>query len=100
MPIDTGALQCSVLGPLLFPIYINDLPLISNKVKMVMYTDDTILFCNIDNNVTEDVINHELYQIYEWLGANKLALNVSKTKFMVFHIRNKSVKYPNLLING
>ena len=67
---------------------------------MVMYTDDTILFCNIDNNVTVDVINHELYKIYEWLRANKLALNVSKTKFMVFHIRNKSVKYPNSLINS
>ena len=34
------------------------------------------------------------------LIANKLALNVSKTKFMVFHTRNKSVKYPSLLING
>ena len=67
---------------------------------MVMYADDTTLFCNIDNNVTEDVINRELFKIYEWLGANKLALNVSKTKFMVFHTRNKSVKYPSLLING
>ena len=60
-----------------------------------MYADDTTLFCNIDNNVTEDAINRELYKIYEWLGANKLALNVSKTKFMVFHTRNKSVKYPS-----
>ena len=49
-----------------------------------MYADDTILLCNIYNNVTEDVINRELFKIYEWLGANKLALNVSKTKFMVF----------------
>ena len=65
-----------------------------------MYADDTTLFCNIDNNVTEDVINRELYKIYEWLGANKLALNVSKSKFMVSHARNKSVKYQSLLING
>ena len=48
----------------------------------------------------EDVINRELFKIYEWLGANKLAFNVSKTKYMVFHTRNKSVKYPRLLING
>ena len=48
----------------------------------------------------EDVINRELFKIYEWLGANKLAFNVSKTKYMVFHTRNKSVKYPSLLING
>ena len=67
---------------------------------MVMYADDMTSFCNIDNNVTEDVINRELFKIYEWLRANKLALNVSKTKFLVFHTRNKSVRYPSLKING
>ena len=61
---------------------------------------DTTLFCNIDNNVTEDDINRELLQVYEWLGANKLSLNVTKTKFMVFHTSNRLVRYPNLLING
>ena len=70
--------------------------------NMVMYADhdDTTLFCNIDNNVTEDVINRELLKVYEWLGANKLSLNVAKTKFMVFHTSNRLVRYPNLLING
>ena len=65
-----------------------------------MYADDTTLFCNIDNNVTEDVINRELLKVGEWLGANKLSLNVAKTKFMVFHMSNRLVRYPNLLING
>ena len=64
-----------------------------------MYADDTTLFCNIDNNVTEDVISSELFKIYKWLGANKLALNVSKTKFMVLHTSYKSVRYPGLLFN-
>ena len=45
---------------------------------------------NIDNNVTEDIINRELFKIYEWLVANKLVLSVSKTKFIVFHTCNKS----------
>ena len=42
-----------------------------------MYADDTTLFCNMDNNVDEHVINNELCKISEWLGANKLSLNIS-----------------------
>ena len=64
-----------------------------------MYADDITLCCNIDNNVDEHVINKELCKIYEWLGANKLSLNISKTKFMVFHTSNKSVTYPVLQID-
>ena len=96
--ISTG--QGSVLGPLLFLIYINDLPLVSNILTMLMYADDTTLYCNVNNNVTDDLLNYELSKICDWLGANKLALNVSKTKFMVFHTCNKHVIYPKLNING
>ena len=49
-----------------------------------MYAEDTTLFCNIDNNVDEHVINNELCKISEWLGANKLSSSILKTKFMVF----------------
>ena len=100
LPISTGVPQGSVLGPLLFLIYLNDLPLMSNKFSMLMYADDTTLYCNIDQHVNENNINVELAKLSEWLGANKLALNISKTKFMVFHKSNKAVKYPNLKINN
>ena len=59
---------------------------------MVMYADDTRLFYNIDNNVTKDVFNRELLKVYEWFGANKLSFNVVKTKFMIFHTRNRLVR--------
>ena len=67
---------------------------------MLMYAETTTLYCNVNNNVTDDLLNYELSKICDWLGANKLALNVSKTKFMVFHTVHKHVIYPNLNING
>ena len=77
-----------------------DLPLVSNIFDMLMYADDTTLHCNINRNVTAEVIKWELLKINQWLGANKLSMNVSKTKFMVFHTHNRSASYPDLQING
>ena len=100
LPIKTGVPQGSVLGQLLFLIYINDLPLVSNVFDMLMYADDTTLYCNINQNIGEELINAELTKLWEWLGANKLSLNIAKTKYMVFHTSKRNVIYPNLKVNN
>ena len=99
MNFKTGVPQGSILRRLFFLIYINDLPEISRQIKMVVYADDTTLYCNL-GDLTEDIINTELTKVSEWLAANKLSLNVEKTKYIVFHTPQRKVTYPEIKINN
>ena len=64
------------LGPVLFLIHINDLPLASDVFIMLMYTDDITLYCNIGWNVNEITINNEIFKIQDLLTADSLSLDV------------------------
>ena len=77
--ICNGVPQGSILGPLLFLVYVNDFPKASNVFNFFMYADDTTLYCclkNIKSDNKEQILNNELQRVYEWLNANKLSLNV------------------------
>ena len=56
---------------------------------MLMYADDTTIYCNINQNVNEIVINAELEKINRWLYSNKLSLNIKKAKIYVFSLQSK-----------
>jgi len=97
-PIPCGVPQGSVLGPLLFIIYTNDLPNCLSDSKAILFADDTTLYIS-SNNIPQlyRSANIELESLNDWFRSNKLSLNVGKTHYVVFKY-NKSLIPPNLCI--
>ena len=87
--IKCGVPQGSILGPLLFILYINDMCDVSKLLHIILFADDTNIFYSASNidDVT-NVVNNELKQLGLWFRANKLSLNVNKTNFIMFNNKN------------
>ncbi len=96
--IKCGVPQGSILGPLLFMLYINDLCNVSKFLKFVLFADDTNLFTSgRDIESLCEVVNVELAKINLWFKLNKLSLNISKTNFIIFS--NVSLHHKSIGIN-
>ena len=84
--------QGSVLGPLLFIIYINDIVNTSSVLNYVLFADDTNLFSSHTNlDTLINILNKELDKVSNRLKVNKLSLNIKKTHFILFHNKQKLI---------
>ena len=102
--LNIGVPQGSFLDPLLFFIYINDMPNASNAFELILFADDSTLFSTIEYTQTNanSNLDEEISRVCEWLVANKLVLNIGKTRYMIFHPYQKdfTALTPSLSING
>jgi hypothetical protein len=90
-PLDISTIQGSLLGPILFLVYINDFPACTRLDTFLFADDTTALKTGHCLHEIVNSINTELKSIVEWFCANKMALNISKTKYVVLHNKGKNV---------
>ena len=98
LEIKTGVPQGSILGPLLFLLFINDLPLHITSSQADLYADDTTIHCTGRSlNTIQDSITNDLERIEEWCKGNKMYINPTKTTSMVIGSRQKLAKTDHVL---
>ena len=97
--INRSVPQGSILGPLLFLIFINDMPNCTNLLSILFADDTTTLACGDDIELLGPIVNTELQKIGTWLKANELSINTTKTKIMIFS-QNRKIPDFNFVFNN
>ena len=97
--IKKGVPQGSILGPLLFTIYVNDLPKIVENCDVVLYADDTTLFTGscVPSNIQVN-INKDLNKLEKWFRDNRLCLNTSKTEYILIANNRRRERFNEIKI--
>ena len=100
--VKCGVPQGSILGPLLFLIYVNDIVNSAPLLSYVLFADDTNVFYSHENlNSLITTLNLELVKLSHWFKCNKLSLHIDKTNFIYFrNIHSQNILHPNILIDG
>ncbi len=97
--LTTRVPQGTILGPLLYIIYMNDIAQASKLFDFIIYADDTTLSTTIEiivrtttNVPISDILNKELSMVNNWLKVNKLSLNHKESRCIIFHTKRKRFK--------
>ena len=101
--ITSGVPQGSILGPLMFLLFINDMPNCIKHSTVDMYADDTLIYVSHNNvDLIEKYLNEDLECLTKWLENNRMKANVNKTKVMLLGTPNRTsqVNHIKVVMNG
>ena len=91
LPVTCGVPQGSVLGPLFFLIYVNDVENAVTNCGIKLYADDTVLYqAGVNKETARDKLQNSVSKFKAWCNVNALTINVAKTKVMAFATRSRS----------